>query len=536
MTVPRTNEPLTTVSVVPMATSTKVHSFVRQTPVTSTSFQASQEETSRGDHNGRVSIQPTSFEGGLLVGLYDPHLGPQCAEYLQQHLVPILDESLSTQLDHSDDDQHHAGQTPNTCKIDPNQVIDTLKSTFLELDELLLATAITVALAQPEDTELASMEEIKKTQEVVAQVVTGSTALVGFLAPHTSSSSAAAAASTTGGSEVIRHDLYLAHLGDSVAILAGLDSEGQWTVRRLNPPETHEHSVRYLGSEEYRRVISEAKERGLTAEQFLSQHNGHHQKQQQSMELECSHFENDLSIESSLREAHESFLTRGGKFLGLPVTRAFGDLDWKIEQEARYSVANWVEKSLRAKIDKALGGGHQQQQQQQQPSPSSSRQDTVLGAADEIGINNLNDPPYVGADPQISRFVLETRKQPSSDGASSPGPSDQQLILLSRGLLYRANSTVPGPGAADASSSLHHSVVDGATGKRFMNPYDHALMSDFELSRIVAETLDKGEENCALAVANALHKKRLEAGPGDFKHGMEEEKEGLEGAIVVVVL
>ncbi|KAF9285723.1 hypothetical protein BGZ68_003597, partial [Mortierella alpina] len=440
-------------------------------------------------------------------------------------------------LDHSDDDQQHAGQNPNTCKIDPNQVIDTLKSTFLELDELLLATAITVALAQPEDTELASAEEIKKTQEVVAQVVTGSTALVGFLAPHTSSSSAAAAAavaSTPSGSEVIRHDLYLAHLGDSVAILAGLDSEGQWTARRLNPPETHEHSVRYLGSEEFRRVISEAKERGLTAEQFLSQHNGHPQKQPAPSECNSS-FENDLSVES-LREAHESFLTRGGKFLGLPVTRAFGDLDWKIEQDARYSVANWVEKSLRAKIDKALGGGHhqqQQQQQQQQPSSSSSRQDAVLGAAcglqDEVGINNLNDPPYVGADPQISRFVLETRKQHS--GGS--GPSDQQLILLSRGLLYKANSTT-GPEAA--SSSSDHALVDGVTGKRSMNPYDHALMTDFELSRIVAEVLDKSEENCALAVANALQRKRLEAGPGDSKQGLDEEEEGLEGAVVVVVL
>ncbi|KAF9953829.1 hypothetical protein BGZ70_000109 [Mortierella alpina] len=527
MTVPKSNEPLTTVSIVPMATSTKVHSYVRQTPVTSTSFQASQAETSRGDHNGRVSVQPTSFEGGLLVGLYDH-------------------ESLSTQLDHSDDDLHHAGQNPNTCKIDPNQVIDTLKSTFLELDELLLATAITVALAQPDDTELASVDELKKTQEVIAQVVTGSTALVGFLAPHTASSSssssaaaaAPAAASTPHESEVIRHDLYLAHLGDSVAILAGLDSDGQWTARRLNPPETHEHSVRYLGSEEYRRVVSEAKERGLTAEQFLSQHHGHPSNPSEYNNTNSSNSCN--SIEADLSGAHESFLTRGGKFLGLPVTRAFGDLDWKIEQEARYSVANWVEKSLRAKIDKALGGGHLQQQQQHHHQQS-LRHDTALGATcgssqDEVGINNLNDPPYVGADPQISRFVLETRKQQPSTHVS--GPSDQQLILLSRGLLYRANSTAgPEAGLSSSSSSHTHGVVEGATGKRSMNPYDHPLMSDFDLSRIVAETLDKGDENCALAVARALQRKRLEAaGSGESNQGVDEEKEGLEGAVVVVVL
>lgn len=71
MTVPESNKPTTSVAIVSTGTSTKVHSFVRQSPVTSTSFQATQEETLRGDHNGRISVQPTSFEGGLLVGLYD---------------------------------------------------------------------------------------------------------------------------------------------------------------------------------------------------------------------------------------------------------------------------------------------------------------------------------------------------------------------------------------------------------------------------------------------------------------------------------
>ncbi|KAG0317295.1 hypothetical protein BG000_004580, partial [Podila horticola] len=71
MTVPESNKLLTTVAITPTATSTTVHSFVRQSPVTSTSFQASQEESGRGEPNGRISVQPTSFEGGLLVGLYD---------------------------------------------------------------------------------------------------------------------------------------------------------------------------------------------------------------------------------------------------------------------------------------------------------------------------------------------------------------------------------------------------------------------------------------------------------------------------------
>ncbi|KAG0381156.1 hypothetical protein BGX24_009103 [Mortierella sp. AD032] len=501
MTVPESNKPRTTVAIVPTGTSTKVHSFVRQSPVTSTSFQATQEETGRGDHNGRISVQPTSFEGGLLVGLYDPHLGPQCAEYLQQHLVPILDESLSTQLDHSDDDHHSQEVSPHTCRIDPNQVIDTLKSTFLELDQLLLETAITVALAQPEDTnDLASLEEVKKTQEVIAQVVTGSTAMVGFLAPHRASLSADA--------DSQKHDLYLAQLGDSIAILAGLDSDGQWTARRLNPPETQEHSVRYPGSEEYNKVVYEATESALTVEQYLNQTNGASSLPNSTGALHAP--------ESTIHS--DSFLTRRGKFLGLPVTRAFGDLDWKIEQKPRYSVANWVESSLRARIDKTLASGSRSLAANGGINGSSGTQSTPI-CPDEAGISNLDDPPYVGADPKISRFVLETRKQ---DSQQSSGPSDQLLILLNRGLLYTTRYNVP------------------STTKVSTNPYDQALISDFELSRMVANTLDKGEENCALAVARTLDQIRKDAGP--LERSVEEqqfegdEEEGLEGSVLVVVL
>ncbi|KAG0050224.1 hypothetical protein BGZ83_004996 [Gryganskiella cystojenkinii] len=511
MTVPESNQPLTSVAIIDTTTSTKVHSFVRQNPVSLASFQASQEDAGRGDHNGRVSVQPTSFEGGLLVGLYDPHHGPQCAEYLQQHLVPILDESLSTQLDHSDDTHNNSisnsqqnladidttSTSTASCKIDPNQVIDTLKSTFLELDELLLATAITVALTQPENVELASEEETKKAQEVLAQVVTGSTALVGFLAPHqsfseTSLSAALAevAAQEGDGSAVQRLDLYLAQLGDSVAILAGLNAQGQWTASRLNPPETYEHSVRYLQSQEYLKVVSEAKDRALTAEQFLSQTHEQHQQQQ-------------TQESSTVANPDASFLTRGGKFLGLPVTRAFGDLDWKIEQDPRFAVATWVEASLKARIDKTL-------QQQGQNNTESLAQE-------EVGINNLNDPPYVAADPQITRFILRTRKPSSS--ATASGPSDQLLILLNRGFLYSTH----------ISSSL--AATSSQDNKNSSNPYDHQLLSDFQLSRVVAETLEKGEENCALAVAKALDQARKDLGVVDA-----EGEEGHEGSVLVVVL
>lgn len=75
MTVPESSIPVITTAVTPTSTSTKVHSFVRQTPVTSTSFQATQGEDGNGENNGRVSVQPTAFEGGLLVGLYDRKLG-----------------------------------------------------------------------------------------------------------------------------------------------------------------------------------------------------------------------------------------------------------------------------------------------------------------------------------------------------------------------------------------------------------------------------------------------------------------------------
>ncbi|KAG0305112.1 hypothetical protein BGZ98_004571, partial [Dissophora globulifera] len=380
--------------------------------------------------------------------------------------------------------------------IDPIQVIDTLKSTFKELDELLLATAITVALTQPESTnEPPPEDELKKTQEVIAQVVTGSTALVGFLAPHTIAASGSDAATGAESNEssadgVLKHDLYLAQLGDAVAILAGYDAQGQWTTRRLNPPETHEHSVRYSGSEEYRRVVLEAKERALTVEQFLTQHNGSSTSNNQSTDADATEI------------GDNSFLTRNGRFLGLPVTRAFGDLDWKVEQEARFSVATLVEKSLRLRIDKALGGG------QEENGASSSH--------DETGINNLNDPPYVTADPRISRFVLETRK-PQSRG-SVGGASDQLLVFLNRASLYTTAAV------ANQTSS---------TGSAKYNPYDQALLSDFDLSRVVANALEKGEENCALALANALNLDRRVTGAVVDKEG---DEEGLEGSIIVVAL
>ncbi|KAF9981981.1 hypothetical protein BGZ65_003360, partial [Modicella reniformis] len=506
-------------SVVTTAISTKVHSFVRQSPVTSSSFQASQARSGRGEHNGRVSVQPTAFDGGLLVGLYDPHLGPQCAEYLQQHLIPILDESLSTQLDHSDNDDNHPHQSydsTSTSKIDPTQVIDTLKSTFKELDELLLATAITVALTQPETIEqLESEEEVRKTQEVIAQVVTGSTALVGFLAPRRVKASSSTATKTTTAAEITkkttttggggggeegriqRSDFYLAQLGDSVAILAGYDAQGQWTAQRLNPPETYEHSIRYPGSEEYHKVILDAKERALTVEQYLTQHSSSSTTQESN-----THHRTSSSITSI--DSNESFLTRNGKFLGLPVTRAFGDLDWKLEQEARFSVATWVEKSLRAKIDQALGGGQLQEQQQD--------------LQDEASISNLNDPPYVSADPKVSRLILETRK-PSSNQHSQSGPSDQLLIFLSRELLYTTKPTSDGA-AASASA-----------GK--VNPYDQSLISDFELSRVVANTLERAEENCAWAVAKTLDEARMARNGGVIDR--DDEEEGREGSVVVVV-
>lgn len=408
------------------------------------------------------------------------HLGPQCAEYLQQHLVPILDESLSTQLDHSDDDHAHATPHQNNpdYRIDPNQVIDTLKSTFRELDELLVATAITVALTQPDVTDLASADELRKTQEVLAQVVTGSTALVGFLAPHHPTSPATT--TTTTDEAVVKHDLYLAQLGDSVAILAGLDATGTWSARRLNPPETEEHSVRYKDSDEYRKVVVEAKERALTAEQFLTMGNG---------SLPSSHQVLQQQQQYQEEQGYESFLTRGGKFLGLPVTRSFGFLDWKIEQEPRTSVATWVEKGLRARIEQTLHSGLE----------------GTIASQEESGICNLDDPPYIVTDPKIARFVIETSsKGPSSLAVSGGGggavragnKSDEVIVLLNRGFLY-----------APRSSDITNNNNNDNNEKQ--NPYDQALISDFELSRIVAQALER-EENAAQALAKALDQSRKE--------------------------
>ncbi|KAG0338018.1 hypothetical protein BG004_007394 [Podila humilis] len=524
MTIPASSKLVTTVAITSTATLTKVHSFVRQSPVSSASFQASQEESGRGNHNGRVSVQPTSFEGGLLLGVYDPHLGPQCAEYLQQHLVPILDESLSTQLDHSDDD-HSQPTTTSTAtsnnphyKIDPNQVIDTLKSTFRELDELLVATAITVALTQPDDTTLASADEIRKAQEVLAQVVTGSTALVGFLAPHhhqQTGGGGGVMATNNAATPSQLHDFYLAQLGDSVAILASTNPEGQWMARRLNPPEREEHSVRYKGSEEYSKVVAEAKERALTAEQFLAMHSNNGTAAAsgrgagvQLAEAQTRAARNDISQEQQEGEGnYQSFLTRNGQFLGLPVTRAFGFLDWKLEQEARQSVSTWVEAGLRDRVGETLHSGLE----------------GTIASQEESGICNLDDPPYVVAEPKITRFVLETAV--AGVGASASA-GDKVLILMNRGFLY---SPPPRP----LHSAVDETTTTTATAEKLQNPHDQPLLSDLELSRVVAKVLEQGvaEENAAQALAQALDQARRDHGQvstGDLFEN--------EGSILVVTL
>ncbi|KAG0227200.1 hypothetical protein B0O80DRAFT_424662 [Mortierella sp. GBAus27b] len=551
MTVPESSIPVITTAVVPTETSTKAHFFVRGSTVDSSASGGQPQDGHHVDErNGRVSVLPTAgFSGGLLVGLYDPHLGPQCAQYLQQHLVPILDESLSTQLDHdSSDTEDHPGSSQQTSpEIDPTQVVDTLKATFKELDELLLAAAITVALTVTIE-EIEPEDELFKTREIVERVVTGSSALVGFLAPHRTRSSiapSATAATTTGtvteaaagerGDSVVqRHDFYMAQLGDSVAILAGYDDQGNWSARRLNPPETHEHSVRYPGSKEYRKVISEAKERAVTIEQYLTQHNGdrrnsnvHYssssapssssssqsQPQSYSSSSNGNSNSNSTSANGDSLFPQDTFLTKNGRFLGLPVTRAFGDLDWKLEQEARFSVAAWVEGSLKDKISQALrpSQGYNQDPFQDQVPLSQLEQD----------INNLSDPPYVEADPRISRFVLETRKPSSTSTSSHSGPSDQLLILLSRGLLYTTRALTT------ASTSTP------PNGK--VNPYNQPLISDMELSRAVAESLEKGDENCAAAVAKVLDEARRNLG-GDVVIDKHTEDEGREGSVVVIVL
>ncbi|KAG0079483.1 hypothetical protein BGZ92_001010, partial [Podila epicladia] len=366
----------------------------------------------------------------------------------------------------------------------------------------------------PDDTDLASAEELRKTQEVLAQVVTGSTALVGFLAPHHPSPSVT---STTTSDGVVKSDFYLAQLGDSVAILAGLNASGEWSARRLNPPETEEHSVRYRGSDEYRKVVVEAKERALTAEQFLTMNVSNGTPSQPSV-LAQQGLASQQPSQQQNEEGYESFLTRNGKFLGLPVTRAFGFLDWKIEQEPRASVATWVEKALRSRIEQTLQSGLE----------------GTIASQEESGICNLDDPPYVVTEPKIARFVLETASKgpsalavsnPSGGGAPGAGArSDEVLVLLNRGYLYAP------------PNGEHNSSSNNNLGEK-QNPYDQALISDFELSRIVSQALER-EENAAQALANALDKSRKDrqatlgasatASPADYFEG--------EGSILVIAL
>ncbi|KAG0330898.1 hypothetical protein BG000_011372, partial [Podila horticola] len=125
----------------------------------------------------------------------------------------------------------------------------------------------------------------------------------------------------------------------------------------------------------------------------------------------------------------------------------------------------------------------------------------MIASQEESGICNLDDPPYVVTDPKIARFVLETSgKGPGALAVSTRGGggamggagarSDEVLVLLNRGFLYA-------PCGDDSNNSANEK----------QNPYDQALISDFELSRIVSQALER-EENAAQALAKALDQSR----------------------------
>ncbi|KAG0229910.1 hypothetical protein BGW41_002840 [Actinomortierella wolfii] len=522
-------KPITTVKTLTTSTPAKVHSFVRQHPLSSSNQPTGESERDKEaiEHpNGRISVLPTSYDGGLLVGLYDPHLGPQCAEYLQQHLVPILDESLSTQLDHTDYDE---GSQASSTSLS-NQVLDSIRTTFLELDELLLATAMTLAVAKPQEADEATAEENRKAQEVVAQVVTGSTALVSFLVPQRRGG---AKHDDGAAEEEKKLDLYLAQLGDSVAILAGLDEQGEWTARRLNPPETHEHSVRYPGSQEYEKVISEVKKRAQTAEQYLNARQPPQQQQspnstaQPTQQRYQQHVQNDMIEEVKIQE---TFLTRHGHFLGLPVTRAFGDLDWKTEQEPRLSIAQWVEPHLRERIDHVLGVGEEEDDLELDLHTDAKERELRLR------INNLMDPPYVSAEPRVTRFELTT----GSSAHQQQQKRDHFLILLNRAMLYSVDDPVVESLAISNSAKLSRSNHLRLNNLHVSSHHREQLLSDLELSHIVQQAIaSQRTENPALAIAEALDKARRAktatngAGPSNGEILLPEE---LEGSVVVIEL
>ncbi|KAG0228122.1 hypothetical protein BGW42_002423 [Actinomortierella wolfii] len=504
-------KPITTVKTLTTSTPAKVHSFVRQHPLSSSNQPTGESERDKEaiEHpNGRISVLPTSYDGGLLVGLYDH-------------------ESLSTQLDHTDYDE---GSQASSTSLS-NQVLDSIRTTFLELDELLLATAMTLAVAKPQEADEATAEENRKAQEVVAQVVTGSTALVSFLVPQRRGG---AKHDDGAAEEEKKLDLYLAQLGDSVAILAGLDEQGEWTARRLNPPETHEHSVRYPGSQEYEKVISEVKKRAQTAEQYLNARQPPQQQQspnstaQPTQQRYQQHVQNDMIEEVKIQE---TFLTRHGHFLGLPVTRAFGDLDWKTEQEPRLSIAQWVEPHLRERIDHVLGVGEEEDDLELDLHTDAKEREL------RRRINNLMDPPYVSAEPRVTRFELTT-------GSSSSHPQQQKrdhfLILLNRAMLYSVDDPVVESLAISNSAKLSRSNHLRLNNLHVSSHHREQLLSDLELSHIVQQAIaSQGTENPALAIAEALDKARRAktatngAGPSNSEILLPEE---LEGSVVVIEL
>ncbi|THV00719.1 protein serine/threonine phosphatase 2C [Dendrothele bispora CBS 962.96] len=171
--------------------------------ISSASFQAYKKR-----NEDRVFIH--EFGEGLLFGVFDGHGGDALSEHASRTLPPLLASALLEALanvsgDHPDLESENSASDTSLHRV--AAVEATLVTTFQQFDATLLKNVLDVISSKPSEEwtkeEAVKMMELHK--DVVRKAITGTTALVGFLASN-------------------RRDLWVASLGDCEA-LVGKDIE-----------------------------------------------------------------------------------------------------------------------------------------------------------------------------------------------------------------------------------------------------------------------------------------------------------------------
>ncbi|KAK7462688.1 hypothetical protein VKT23_007276 [Stygiomarasmius scandens] len=147
------------------------------------------------------------FDGGLLFGIFDGHGGDILSEHASTSLPPLLAFSLSEALASEPNDAHDLKSTPDMGLHRAAAVEAALVNTFQQFDAALIEQVLALIPNKPlkEWTKDEAVQMMQLHKDIVRKAITGTTALVGYLAGN-------------------QRDLWIASLGDSEA-LARLESE-----------------------------------------------------------------------------------------------------------------------------------------------------------------------------------------------------------------------------------------------------------------------------------------------------------------------